>query len=648
MKNQEVALPYTARVPKKWRIVLAVVSVVLVIGQLWIIAESSTSSIAIPEEIETILNEQQSLDNDVQRSSTNRTHPKKQSLLEGFGGFLSKLPQLQHNFKKEPVEYTKLRDERRAAIKKSFLHGWSGYKKYALGHDELKPISNKTSDPFGGWGVTMVDALSTLAVMELNNEIQETLPKALKIKFKIDESISVFETVIRYMGGLISIYELTDRKSEALIQKAEKLGQELLPAFDTPTGLPYHYWNPVKQESEGDATLIAEVGSVQLEFMMLSQLTGNPIYGEKAQAITDFLDNLDYGHGLYIKGLYPTKLDVSDGRFLDATASFGAMGDSAFEYFLKEYILTDGLVPQYGRLYRQSIESMKRYMLRQVPGYDMLMLSSFDTQHKTHKDVMDHLTCFMPGMLAMGAKTFDQPEDLEIAKGLLETCVFMYRTTKTGLSPESWAIPKTEPYNPLTFNKTKAQLAKSRDWWYDPEMTNPLILQKQDAQNVTTELDDERPPSEYVTNYKLPPIKKRPESLYFGDKQYVLRPETVESLFILYRLTGDQKYQEYGWEIYQAIERWCKTGSAYAAIRNVDIDEDYSKENSNKNETFDPSFNQIDTMESFLLAETFKYLYLLFSPPELISLDKFVFNTEAHPFVRKQWNWDKILKHKSA
>ena len=118
--------------------------------------------------------------------------------------------------------------------------------KYALGHDELKPISNKTSDPFGGWGVTMVDALSTLAVMELNNEIQEMLPKALKIKSKVDENISVFETVIRYMGGLISIYELTDRKSEALIQKAEKLGQELLPAFDTPTGLPYHYWNPVK------------------------------------------------------------------------------------------------------------------------------------------------------------------------------------------------------------------------------------------------------------------------------------------------------------------------------------------------------------------------------------------------------------------
>lgn len=99
--------------------------------------------------------------------------------------------------------------------------------------------------------------------------------------------------------------------------------------------------------------------------------------------------------------------------------------------------------------------------------------------------------------------------------------------------------------------------------------------------------------------------------------------------------------QEYGWEIYQAIEKHCKTKSAYATIRNVDKirgeDEDDEEEPLE-------GFNQIDSMESFLFAETFKYLYLLFSPPEIISLDKFVFNTEAHPFIRRQWNWDKIFK----
>ncbi|KAG1061733.1 hypothetical protein G6F42_027596 [Rhizopus arrhizus] len=87
----------------------------------------------------------------------------KQNILLGFGGFLSKLPQIQHNFGPEPLAYTRLRERRREAVKKSFLHGWKGYTTYAFGHDELKPLSNKPKDPFGGWGATMIDALSTLA-----------------------------------------------------------------------------------------------------------------------------------------------------------------------------------------------------------------------------------------------------------------------------------------------------------------------------------------------------------------------------------------------------------------------------------------------------------------------------------------------------
>lgn len=140
----------------------------------------------------------------------------------------------------------------------------------------------------------------------------------------------------------------------------------------------------------------------------------------------------------------------------------------------------------------------------------------------------------------MGSVTLNEPEDMEIAKGLLETCVFMYRTTETGLSPESWAIPKTVPYNPLTYNKTKTQLAKLRDWWYNDELVNPLLMH---PKNETESVREEVEKTQYSTKYQLPPVKKRPESLYFGDKRYLLRPETVESLFIMYRITGDQKYQ---------------------------------------------------------------------------------------------------------
>ncbi|KAI7899530.1 glycosyl hydrolase family 47-domain-containing protein [Cokeromyces recurvatus] len=620
-------LSYAIKLSKRWKIILFTLCALILLGHLWILAYPRPSLISNhnPNSLPPMdkVNKEENVITQIEEELPT---PEKKSILFGFGGFLSKLPKLQYDFGPEPIEFTEFREKRREAIKKSFIHGWKGYKTYALGHDELRPLSNKPKNPFGGWGATMIDSLSTMLIMELTDEFLSVIPRLHKINFKVDEEISVFESTIRYLGGFLSAYELSDRKHDILLQKANKLAQELLPAFDTPSGLPHHLWNPLKNKPNNDETLIAEVGTIQLEFMMLSQLTGNPIYGQKAQAITDYLDNMGYEHGLYIQGLFPTVINVQRGHFKDAISTFGAMGDSAFEYFLKEYLLMNGAVPQYGQMYIRSIKNMKKYMLRQVPGYDLLMLPPFDTQYKTHRDAMDHLTCFVPGMLAMGSKTFNEPEDMEIAKGLLETCVYMYRITSTGLSPESWVISNTESYNPLTFNKTKNDLAKLRDWWYEDNKT--VINQTYTSQ--------EENKSGYVIDYELPLVRERPRSLYFGDKRYMLRPETIESLFILYRMTGDQKYQEYGWEIYKAIEKWCKTKSAYAAIRNVDV-------NLTANNT-NIEFNQIDSMESFLFAETFKYLYLLFSPPEIVSLDKFIFNTEAHPFVRKQWNWSRILK----
>ena len=99
------------------------------------------------------------------------------------------------------------------------------------------------------------------------------------------------------------------------------------------------------------------------------------------------------------------------------------------------------------------------------------------------------------------------------------------------------------------------------------------------------------------------------------DAHSLLRPETVESLFILYRLTGDKKYQQYGWDIFQAIEEHAKIATG-----------GYSSLNSVK----DPRLGFRDKMESFFLGETLKYLFLLFSDVDMVPLDKFVFNTEAH------------------
>ncbi|KAJ2070839.1 hypothetical protein GGI09_008431 [Coemansia sp. S100] len=106
---------------------------------------------------------------------------------------------------------------------------------------------------------------------------------------------------------------------------------------------------------------------------------------------------------------------------------------------------------------------------------------------------------------------------------------------------------------------------------------------------------------------------------YLGyDRGYLLRPETAESIMILYRITGDVMYKEWGWQIFQAIEKWTKTPAGFSAYRDV---------MSTKRDS-----QLTDSMESFFLAETLKYLYLLFSPADYFSLDEYVFNTEAHPF----------------
>lgn len=117
---------------------------------------------------------------------------------------------------------------------------------YALGHDELKPLTNKTHDPFGGWGATMVDALSTLLVMNLEDELKSVIDHVQRIDFNVDEDVSVFESIIRYLGGFISAYDLSDQKYPILLTQAQRLANVLLPAFDTPSGLPTHLWNPAR------------------------------------------------------------------------------------------------------------------------------------------------------------------------------------------------------------------------------------------------------------------------------------------------------------------------------------------------------------------------------------------------------------------
>lgn len=107
-----------------------------------------------------------------------------------------------------------------------------------------------------------------------------------------------------------------------------------------------------------------------------------------------------------------------------------------------------------------------------------------------------------------------------------------------------------------------------------------------------------------------------------GEKYYILRPETIESYFYLWRLTHDPKYRDWAWEAALAIEKHCKVENGYSGIKNV----------------YDINGPKDDVQQSFFLAETLKYLYLIFSNDDLLPFDQWVFNTEAHPLPIKGVN----------
>lgn len=154
------------------------------------------------------------------------------------------LPQIQASFAKELGSKRKVRLERQKAIKDAMVHAWKGYRENAWLHDELLPVTGYYRDPFAGWGATLVDALDTLWIMGLEKEFLEAVEAVGQIDFTTTRmlKIPVFETVIRYLGGLIGAYDVSGGKHQILLDKAIELGDMLYGVFDTPNRMPLLHW----------------------------------------------------------------------------------------------------------------------------------------------------------------------------------------------------------------------------------------------------------------------------------------------------------------------------------------------------------------------------------------------------------------------
>jgi len=225
---------------------------------------------------------------------------------------------------------------------------------------------------------------------------------------------------------------------------------------------------------------------------------------------------------------------------------------------LKQYLLRPFGARGLRAAFRQTLADTLERVRGRVRGVAFLGQATFASAEPTKR--MEHLACFAPGMLALAHKDDPGSGLLEEAEELMETCMGMYSATRTGLAAEAYEIKAMG-----------------------------------------------------VAGAKLVPAPKMKFSL--------LRPEAVESAFVLWRVTGDARYREFGWRVFQAVERHSRlpgNATGYAAVADVDS-------------SGPPAENRLDRLDSFFFAETLKYLYLLFCPPGVLPLSEFVFTTEAHP-----------------
>lgn len=322
-----------------------------------------------------------------------------------------------------------------ARVKAEFLHAWKGYRTYAWGHDALLPLSRGARDWYGqSLLMTPVDALDTLLVMGLDEEARDVRELiASDLSFDRDLDVKHFEIVIRLLGGLLSAYEMTG--DARLLAKADDLGARLLPAFDSPTGLPYVNINLRTGKTSGTGSNPAEAGTLLLEYGTLSRLTGKPVYYEKAKRA--LVETFKRRSPI---GLVGERFDVESGRWTRTDSHIGARIDSYYEYLWKCWKLFGDADCK--AMWDESIAAANRYLPEDVDG--ALWYGHVDMNSgKRVASLYGALDAFMPGLLAYSG-------DLDRAKRLQASSFAMWQVH--GIEPEGWDYRRrtvTEPEYPL-------------------------------------------------------------------------------------------------------------------------------------------------------------------------------------------------------
>ena len=500
-------------------------------------------------------------------------------------------------------------------VQNAIRHAWHGYLDFAHLSDDLKPIS-QTGDKWLHARTTFYDALDTLYIAGLHNEFNSAISEIIDaqpiastdtngaptqsnnlltafmgskwwkpwkywqywhqgVPTSVIYPVKTFEYHIRIVGGLLGAYTMSGQRE--LLHSAQFAADCVLVAFNTPNGLPRAHTriaHPTRtpvfsgiaqlldlMRVSNDRTVwcntLAGLGSFGIELRVLSRETGDPKYRQVADRLHQYVyqtwknqtvRNRDGFQKLdwfvpppsFVKKLNSDPCNAGD-------VGFGSGGDSYYEYLVKESLLntpgpTDGAHPPASPVLMELYQALTHELHQGTR--DVLPASENRVTRITENGRMKYMT---------NINSFTSSHLGCFAGGLL-------------------ALGTSEMNQPVEDLKLAESITEQCAQSY---LASPLGLGGE--------------------TYKLNTIDG---SIAIVNGKYQLRPEVVESLFVLWRITKDEKWREYGWNIFLNIEKHCKIATGgYSGIKNVN----------HKKIVHD------DYQPSFFIAETLKYLFLMFA-----------------------------------
>lgn len=473
-------------------------------------------------------------------------------------------------------------EQHAATVIDVFRAAWHGYSVKCFGHDEILPVSGKCSNSRNGWGASIVDALSTALIMGQKDIVEDILDYIPSINFARcggwPRKVSVFETTIRYLAGLLSAYDLLDSglkkdldveewKVDALLVQARLLGDKLLKAFDTPSGVPVNWlWFElgIRVPNQRENTLAA-AGTLFLEFQRLSDLTDDQRYADAVSRAMGYILKPKLAEDLeeLQPGLLATWISTETGEFTDVWGSWGAGRDSAYEYLLKAFIYDHRKYRDYGDKWQDAANATIHHAASYPTvreGEAFLM----DWGAKRFLRQADYLSSFAAGNFLLAGSVYSDESYTKFGLELINGLRALQTATATGIGPEKFSWTRS-PFD-------QAEFYAKNGWW-------------------------------------------------IRDGKYNTRPEVLESYYYAYRVTSDEKYRDWSWELFQNVLKACTTNWGLSSIDDVNA----------------ASPKLLDFQDSFLFSEVLKYAYMTFADgtaPWQVQKDRgnsWVFNTEGHP-----------------